>query len=116
MRTQRRHCTGLRFESTLAVLASLGLSLGSTLNASEPPKIKKLGTIDCGLVEATPLVIKDRLYRFEYVREDYSGNSSGGPYFRLVDVATGKATSAFEKGLSPRVRLRGRRCCLRVWR
>ena len=80
------------------VLVSLGLLLGSTLNAAERPTIKKVGAIDCGLVEATPLVVKDRLYRFEYVRKDYSGNATGGPYFRLVDVATGKATPAFAKG------------------
>ncbi len=35
------------------------------------PKIRKLGTIVCDLVEATPVVFKGRLYRFEYVRDQY---------------------------------------------
>ena len=30
--------------------------------------IKKLGTIDCDMVETTPVVFKDRLYRIEYDR------------------------------------------------
>ena len=38
------------------------------------PQIKRLGTIDCDLVETTPIVFKDRLYRFEYVRKGYWGN------------------------------------------
>ncbi len=29
------------------------------------PKIEKLGTIDCDLVETTPVVFKGKVYRFE---------------------------------------------------
>jgi len=32
------------------------------------PTIEKLGTIDCDMVGVTPIVLRDRLYRFEYVR------------------------------------------------
>jgi len=32
------------------------------------PRIEKLGTIDCDMVETTPIVFGGRLYRFEYVR------------------------------------------------
>ncbi len=32
------------------------------------PRIRKLGTLDCDMVETTPIVFRDALYRFEYVR------------------------------------------------
>ena len=64
---------------------------------SEPP-IKKLGTIDCDMVETTPIVFKGRLYRFEYVRENYKPNTTGASYFRFVDVETAEATPAFAAG------------------
>lgn len=57
--------------------------------------IRKLGTIDCDMVEVTPVVFKDRLYRFEYVRQNYRPNRTGRSYFRFVDVKSGKPTSAF---------------------
>jgi len=62
------------------------------------PVIKKLGTIDCDLVETTPVVFHGRLYRFEYVRERYRPNDTGDSYFRFVDVETGQATPAFAAG------------------
>jgi hypothetical protein len=62
------------------------------------PAIKKLGTIDLLMVETTPVVFKDRLYRFEYVRDNYPANKTGASYFRFIDVATGKATPAFANG------------------
>src|SRR5271155_573491 len=62
------------------------------------PTIKKVGTIDLLMVETTPVVFKDRLYRFEYVRDNYHANKSGGSHFRFIDVANDKATSAFAKG------------------
>ena len=43
--------------------------LATVATASEKPKIVKRGTIDCDLVEATPVVFHDKLYRFEYVRD-----------------------------------------------
>jgi hypothetical protein len=64
---------------------------------SRPP-IRKLGTIDVGVVETTPVVFKDRLYRFEYVRKDYHGNTTEDTYFRFIDVATGQPTRAFAQG------------------
>ncbi|HOE65010.1 MAG TPA: hypothetical protein PLO62_00655 [Candidatus Hydrogenedentes bacterium] len=62
------------------------------------PHIRKLGTIDCDLVETTPVVHRGRLYRFEYVRAGYAPNTTGGSYFRFVDVETGAATPAFAQG------------------
>ena len=50
------------------------------------------------MVEATPVVFRDRLYRFEYVRKDYKPNTTGDSYFRFIDVETGKATPAFAHG------------------
>jgi alpha-L-fucosidase len=62
------------------------------------PLIRKLGTIDCDLVEATPVVFHGRLYRFEYVRQRYGPNTTGDSYFRFIDVATGGVTPAFAAG------------------
>jgi alpha-L-fucosidase len=64
----------------------------------DKPLIRKLGTIDCDLVEATPVVFQGRLYRFEYVRSQYQPNMTGDSYFRFVDVATGEPTPAFAQG------------------
>jgi hypothetical protein len=62
------------------------------------PTIRKLGTLDLGMVEATPVVFVDRLYRFEYVRKDYHANPTGDSYFRFVDVEAGKPTPALAHG------------------
>jgi alpha-L-fucosidase len=77
----------------------LGLADWGVL-ADEPqrPSIRKLGTLDLLMVETTPVVFRDRLYRFEYVRKDYHANKTGDSYFRFIDVETGKTTTAFAKG------------------
>jgi hypothetical protein len=62
------------------------------------PVIRKLGTIDCDLVETTPVVFKGRLFRFEYVRERYAGNTTGDSYFRFVDWETGEPSAPFAAG------------------
>ncbi|MCK5527554.1 MAG: hypothetical protein KAJ05_10420, partial [Candidatus Latescibacteria bacterium] len=59
------------------------------------PLIRKMGTIDCDMVETTPVVFRDRLYRFEYVRGNYKPNRTGASYFRFVDVDSGEPTPAF---------------------
>jgi hypothetical protein len=82
----------------VAVMASLGLAYPD-VHADGPsrPEIRKLGTLDLGVVETTPVVFRDRLYRFEYVRKDYHGNKTGESYFRFIDVATGEPTPAFAR-------------------
>ena len=65
---------------------------------SVPPVIVKLGTIDCDLVETSPVVFKGKLYRFEYVRERYEQNNSGDSYFRFIDNESGTSTPAFARG------------------
>ncbi len=62
------------------------------------PRIIKLGTIDVDLVEATPVVFHGRLYRFEYVRQNYWANKTGNDYFRFVDHETGQYTPGFAQG------------------
>jgi alpha-L-fucosidase len=77
----------------------LGLTDRGALAAEpQPPSIRKLGTLDLLMVETTPVVFRDRLHRFEYVRKDYHANKTGDSYFRFIDVETGKATAAFAKG------------------
>lgn len=80
---------------TIALLALLLLSMSA---ADAKPGITKLGTIDCDLVEATPVVFNGKLYRFEYVRLRYKPNKTGDSYFRFIDVDTGKPTPSFAEG------------------
>ena len=61
------------------------------------PVIRKLGTIDCDMVETTPVVFRGRLYRFEYVRPNYHGNPTGESYFWFVDVESGEMTPPFAR-------------------
>jgi pimeloyl-ACP methyl ester carboxylesterase len=75
---------------------------GGPLDAEERPLIRKLGTIDCDLVETTPIVLNGRLWRFEWVRQgagqQYWGNLRHTNYFRFRDPATGETTADFADG------------------
>ena len=86
----------------LAACLAVGLSLLPALpvtgSDAQRPQIVKHGTIDLDLVETTPVVFRDRLYRFEYVRERYKPNTTGDSYFRFIDVETGEPTPGFAKG------------------
>jgi hypothetical protein len=72
--------------------------IASLADGPRRPEIRKLGTLDLDMVEATPVVFKDRLHRFEYVRKDYHANKTGDSYFRFTDVETGRPTPALAKG------------------
>ena len=65
---------------------------------SETIEINKLGTIDCDLVETTPIVFKNKVYRYEYVRKGYKQNTTGDSYSRFIDRESGEATPSFAKG------------------
>ena len=62
------------------------------------PLIVKLGTIDVDLVETTPIVFNEKLYRYEYVRSGYWNNETGDSYSRFINHETGKSTTPFAKG------------------
>jgi hypothetical protein len=96
---KKRIYRALTLGSTLAmvVVVLTGLA-GLADEKAKRPLIQRRGTIDLRMVETTPVVFKDRLYRFEYVRENYHANKTGASYFRFIDVATGKTTTAFAKG------------------
>jgi hypothetical protein len=49
-------------------------------------------------VETPPVAFQGRLYRCEYVRDNYPANRTGASHFRLLDVAAGQATPAFARG------------------
>src|SRR5436190_4647839 len=76
------------------------LMLMASTSPTSRPLIQKRGTIDCDMVETTPIVFHERLYRVEYVRERYTHKADGekASYFRAIDVATGKATPPFARG------------------
>ena len=62
------------------------------------PRIWKLGTLDLDIVEATPIVFRGALYRFEYVRPNYWANDSGDSYFRFVEHGSGRPSLPFARG------------------
>lgn len=70
----------------------------ASIDTDGRPLIRKIGTIDCDMVETTPVVFKNKVYRFEYVRANYWDNPTGNSYFRFVDHQTGKRTAPFAKG------------------
>ncbi len=80
-----------------AMTGQVGSGGGEQMGAGRP-LIKKVGTIDCDMVETTPVVWRGRLYRFEYVRANYHGNATGDSYFRFIDAETGEATPGFAAG------------------
>ncbi len=62
------------------------------------PLIRKLGTVDMDLVEATPVVVSNRLWRLEWVREGYWDNARKTNYFRFRDPKSGEVTAGFADG------------------
>ena len=83
---------------SIALIGVLAMVAGGAESSMEKPEIRKLGTIDCDLVETTPIVFHGNLYRFEYVRERYKPNTTGDSYFRFIDTETGNPTPSFAKG------------------
>ena len=79
------------------ILTGYSQRQGPTDSAGRP-LIVKYGTIDADLVETTPVVFKNKVYRFEYVRQRYWNNQTGDSYFRFIDCETGKPTGSFAKG------------------
>ncbi len=65
---------------------------------ANPAPLRKLGTVDLDMVETTPVVFENRLYRFEYVRANYWDNPTGDSYFRFIDVESGEPTHGFGVG------------------
>ena len=61
-------------------------------------KIQKRGTLEINMMEATPVVFKDRLYRMEYIHEGYHGNLTGKTHYRCVEVETGIILPPFGHG------------------
>ena len=82
----------------LLFIAVIIVSSCSADKGPQRPNIEKLGTIDCDLVETTPVVFKGDLYRFEYVRPKYYANKTGDSYFRFINHKTGAATPSFARG------------------
>jgi hypothetical protein len=82
---------------SITLLLSCSPGKGPT-DSEGRPLIIKAGTIDCDMVETTPVVFKDKVYRFEYVRAGYWNNKTGDSFFRFVGHETGKPTGSFAEG------------------
>ncbi|NQT53766.1 hypothetical protein HQ576_17045 [bacterium] len=83
---------------SVVVVAALVACAGVEAGGPAKPLIRKLGTLDCDMVETTPIVFGGKLYRFEYVRQNHWANQTGKSYFRFIDVAAGTPTPAFAQG------------------
>ena len=66
-----------KWYALLLVVMAAGCASVPPVDRAGRPLIKKLGTIDCYMVETTPIVFKGSLYRFEYVRTNYWNNKIG---------------------------------------
>jgi pimeloyl-ACP methyl ester carboxylesterase len=75
---------------------------GGPLDENRRPLIRKLGTIDLDMVETTPIVLDQRLWRFEWVRQgigqQYWDNQRQTNYFRFRDPTTREVTPPFAYG------------------
>ena len=71
---------------------------GGPLDEAGRPLIRKTGTLDLDLVETTPVVVGGRLWRLEWVREQYWDNPRHTNFFRFRDPATGETTPPFAEG------------------
>ncbi len=87
-----------RHTASAEAQASLRRHGGGPLDLDERPLVRKLGTIDLDLVETTPVVVSNRLYRFEWVRDGYWNNVRKTNYFRFVDHESGNLTPSFAEG------------------
>lgn len=94
----------------LAVVIAVAGSCLALSAGAKAVELKKLGTIDEGIVEANPIVFKGKPYLFEYIRYfthnprikgvRYHGNTLGTSYFRFRDLTDMKTvTPPFAKGL-----------------
>ncbi len=92
-----------RIQVILLFIFSLGIFLSCSekqgpVDENNRPLIVKKGTIDCDLVETSPIVFKNKVFRYEYVRPCYWDNHTGDSYSRFIDIKTGEATTSFAKG------------------
>src|SRR6266700_4063991 len=87
-----------RFLATMVCLQAAAVFAASAIPQGVRPLIRKLGTIDLDLVETTPIVFNERLYRFEWVREGYWNNQRKTNYFRFVEHENGEVQPPFADG------------------
>lgn len=63
--------------------------------------LRKIGTIKIGIVETTPIVWKEKLLRFEWMRKSneygYPNNQKGYNFYQFVDMETDEVTPEFGK-------------------
>ncbi len=88
----------IRLYSLLLLFLAIACAKPTQNATPQRPEIIKLGTIDCDLVETTPIVFNEKVWRFEYVRIKYAHNTTGDSYFRFINHETGQATAPFAKG------------------
>lgn len=90
--------------STILILCFSLTAFALALEAAQPV-VRKLGTYDLFIVEASPVVFNGRLWIMEYIRwfrpdKRYRGNETGDSYFRFRDGGDMKTvTPPFAKGL-----------------
>ncbi len=67
-------------------------------NIKRRPVIEKLGTVRVDVVETTPFVFNDTLYRLEWVRNQPKPNPRNVNYLQIVESCTGQVVSEFGDG------------------
>ncbi|MDH5604092.1 MAG: GDSL-type esterase/lipase family protein [Cyclobacteriaceae bacterium] len=73
-------------------------ALYSYFNPPGKPLIQKLGTVDPDIVETSPFVFNNKLYRLESVKDYHRDNALGKPYLQVKEVESGNTLPYFGKG------------------
>lgn len=75
------------------------MSTKTNLQVPKKPIIRKLGTIKCDVVEITPVVFHDKLYRLEYYRGSRQNrqNTTDITWLHFIDVYTNQSMGFFAK-------------------
>lgn len=75
------------------------MSTQINLQVPKKPIIRKLGTIKCDVVEITPVLFHDRLYRLEYFRGRVRNrqNKTDDTWLHFIDVYTNESMGFFAK-------------------
>ena len=94
----KRHAYLITLPALLLYAVAMESIAAGPVDDAGRPLIEKLGTIECDVVESTPVVLRGKLYRFEWMRENAPENKLKKNYFRFIDVETGNITKPFGFG------------------
>ncbi len=94
----KRHTILIALPALLLYVVALESVAAGPVDDAGRPLIEKLGTIECDVVESTPVVLRGKFYRFEWMRVNAPENKLKKNYFRFIEADTGRITKPFGFG------------------